>query len=111
MTKRARRRSAALGRIAVVAIAVGSAALVRSNSLTANAYPVWSSDGKRIAFPSNRTGDYEIFVMNGDGSSPQRLTENDGLDVHPSWSPDGKRLVFASVRNANNYSDPGKLQL
>ena len=63
--------------------------------------PAWSPDGKRIAFESDRKGNYEnydIYVMDADGRNLQRLTENRGDDVSSSWSPDGKRIAFSSVR-------------
>ena len=64
-------------------------------------YPSWSPDGKRIAFTSDRKGDFEnfeIYVMDADGGNPQRLTENRVHDKEPSWSPDGKRIAFWSYR-------------
>lgn len=76
-----------------------------------SAYPAWSPDGARIAFQSNRSGDFEIWVVNVDGSNLTRLTNSDGLDLHPSWSPDGRRIVFASARNGNMFSSAGTLQL
>ena len=71
--------------------------------------PSWSPDGKRIAFASARDGhinahgfpSFEIYVMDADGSDPQRLTENPNQDEFPSWSPDGKRIAFASTRDGN----------
>ena len=68
-------------------------------------YPVWSPDGKRIAFGSDRKGDlvkFEIYVMDADGGNQQRLTENRGWDSSPSWSPNGERIAFTSER-AGNY--------
>jgi hypothetical protein len=56
--------------------------------------PAWSPDGRRIAFQSNRDGNWEIYVMNADGSNVRRLTDDDGRDGEPSWSPDGRRLAF-----------------
>jgi Tol biopolymer transport system component len=47
---------------------------------------------------SDRDGPTEIYLMNSDGSRPQRLTSNPGADVAPAWSPDGGRILFASVR-------------
>ena len=61
--------------------------------------PNWSPDGSKIAFSSNRSGDYEIYVMNSDGSNVQRLTNSAGADRTPSWSPDGTRILFASERH------------
>ena len=64
--------------------------------------PVWSPDGKRIAFASDRKGDlvnFEIYVMDADGGNQQRLTENRVYDWSPSWSPDGKRIAFVSDRD------------
>ena len=61
--------------------------------------PVWSPDGKEIAFMSWRTGNRDIFVMSADGGSVRRLTNRPGSDFFPDWSPDGEDLVFWSTRN------------
>ena len=65
-------------------------------------WPVWSPDGKRIAFTSNRDGNYEIYVMNADGSGPKNLTNHKGWDNFATWSPDGKRLAFVSNRDGGH---------
>jgi len=69
-----------------------------------NSYPRWSPDGKRIVFQSNRDGNYEIYVMNADGSGQTRVTHQFEADRQPDWSPDGKRIVFQSFRGASSYS-------
>jgi Tol biopolymer transport system component len=62
--------------------------------------PSWRPDGRKIAFMSDRVtadnpeGDFEIFVMNADGSGVRQLTANTLDDELPSWSPDGRKLVF-----------------
>lgn len=64
-----------------------------------DSYPMFSPDGKKIAFESNRTGNFEIYTMNADGSNIQQLTYNTAFDGTPAWSPDGKQIVFASERD------------
>jgi len=65
--------------------------------------PVFSPDGKRIAFQSTRGGAMEVYLMNADGSHPVRLThmtEQRLGAMRPTWSPDGKRIAFQTlVRN------------
>lgn len=61
--------------------------------------PLFSPDGKHIAFASNRHGDYDVFVVPVQGGRPNRLT-HDSADDHPTgWSPDGQRILFASGRS------------
>jgi hypothetical protein len=55
-----------------------------------------------IAFQSNRDGNYEIYVMNGDGSGLTNLTNSPADDSGPVWSPDGQQILFTSNREGNN---------
>ena len=64
-----------------------------------NWLPVFSPDGTRLAFTSNRDGNPEIYVMNRDGSDLRRLTNNPEIDSTPTWSPAGTQIAFASGRS------------
>ena len=78
-----------------------------TNNSDGDGDPVWSPDGKRIAFKSDRDGHvnvhgwptHDIYVMDADGSNQQNLTNNPADDWDPSWSPDGKRIAFTSRRD------------
>jgi Tol biopolymer transport system component len=59
----------------------------------------WSPDGTRIVYSSEAGGDYEVFVMNADGSGRRRVTHWRGGDNASAWLPDG-RIVFAHFRGA-----------
>jgi Tol biopolymer transport system component len=64
--------------------------------------PSISPDGSRIAFGSDSSGSAEIWICNGDGSKPIKLTDmKTGSTGSPSWSPDGKNVSFDSTKSGN----------
>jgi tricorn protease len=63
--------------------------------------PVFSPDGRNIAFSSNRHGSYDVFVMPVRGGKPRRLTFDSATDMVTGWSPDGKQILFASTRSTS----------
>ena len=64
-----------------------------------NLEPVWSPDGRTIAYYSDGTGDNEIHVVRVAGGEPVRLTDDPADDINPYWSPDGGRIAFMSDRS------------
>jgi Tol biopolymer transport system component/DNA-binding winged helix-turn-helix (wHTH) protein len=62
--------------------------------------PQYSPDGKQIAYQSDRSGDFEIWLADRDGTSPRQLTHlHAEVSGFPRWSPDGKYIVFHSRLN------------
>ena len=69
-----------------------------------NRYPVWSADGRRVAFQSDRQGDLGIFSQSADGGGEvERLTmpSQGAAHVPESWSPDGKHLLFTEQKGSD----------
>jgi serine/threonine protein kinase/Tol biopolymer transport system component len=61
----------------------------------ANRTPIWTADGQKVTFASNRNGALNLFSVSADGSgAAERLTTSDSLQVPGSWSPDGSMLAF-----------------
>lgn len=61
--------------------------------------PAWSPDGSRIVFMSNVAGNWDLYTVNADGGSPERLTDNFGNDGLPVYSPDGSKIAFLTDRD------------
>ncbi len=100
---------------------VGPPALRDDRAVAADAAndwaPVWSPDGARIAFTSDRSGNEEIWVVGADGAGPTALTDDGSADWVPAFAPDGSRIAFVSDRSgepevwsmAADGSDPRNL--
>ena len=69
--------------------------------------PAWSPDGKHIAYWSDRSGEYEIYLQASDGSSkPKKLTNRKkGFGYALYWSPDSKKLAFIGETNTISVVD------
>jgi Tol biopolymer transport system component len=79
----------------------GAAAFTKVSSTGPNNWnPVWSPDGAKLLFYSDRRGKGrdQIFVVNADGSAETQLTHDEFNNVFPSWSPDGRKILFGSNR-------------
>jgi len=82
--------------------AVGGTARLLVSFGGAQSRPLYSPDGKKLAFTSSRTGNGDVYVVTLDGGDLKRLTYDDGLDQVEGWSPDGKFVYFVS--NAKNIA-------
>ncbi len=79
----------------------GQGAVNRTKNPADDIAPVWSLDGTKIAFSSNRDGGkWRIYVMNADGSGVRAVSPGP-LDVTPTWSPDGNWIAFSSVQSGS----------
>ena len=68
-----------------------------TNAEASNLRPTWSTDGKRIAYQSNKDGSYHIYVMNADGGDTKQISSGADIDDrHPAWSPDGNAVAVDS---------------
>ena len=65
-------------------------------------HPKWSPDGRRISFVSSRGGNFDLYVMNADGTNVMRLTDHPANDFDPIWMPDGQSLIFSSERDSRS---------
>jgi TolB protein len=76
----------------------GSAAKKLTDGEFLDAWPAWRPDGQQIAFVSNRSGNYDVWLMTASGTGLVNLTNNKAQDTSPAWSADGKTLAFISTR-------------
>ena len=83
----------------------GVAALLVSHTAT-ESRPLFSPDGRQLAFISNRTGNGDIYVLTLTTGELKRLTFDDGLDQLDGWSRDGRWIYFSSTsRDIGNLND------
>ncbi len=67
---------------------------LRAVTTSSGEYPAWSPDGHHIAFASARSGHYEIYVIDGDGTHERRLTNDGAYDMYPAWASDGTHIAY-----------------
>jgi serine/threonine-protein kinase len=65
-------------------------------------WPTWSPDGTLIAFSSNRSGNYEVYVGRIGGGQEVNITNDEAQDYQPSFSPDGNLIAFVSTRSSTS---------
>jgi Tol biopolymer transport system component/C-terminal processing protease CtpA/Prc len=83
----------------------GTAQLLVAHAAT-ESRPLFSPDGRRLAFVSNRTGNGDVYVLNLETNDLARLTFDDGSDNLDAWSRDGQWIYFSSSsRDISGMSD------
>jgi len=86
----------------IYTMTVGDPTSVRRLTEVGNARdPRWSPDRTHIAYDSSQTGNYEVYLMNADGSGQHAITDNPAIDRKPAWSPDGTTISFSSNRDGH----------
>jgi Tol biopolymer transport system component len=63
--------------------------------------PVWSPDGRYLAYTTGNRANQDIFVMDANGSHIRNLTPDSPHDLSPTWSPENRRVAFESLRDGN----------
>jgi serine/threonine protein kinase len=64
--------------------------------------PTFSPDGETIAYVSDRSGNFEIYIQQVSGGAYRNISEDKADDVQPAYSPDGKQIAFVSSRSSSS---------
>jgi Tol biopolymer transport system component/C-terminal processing protease CtpA/Prc len=95
------------GDLWLVSSAGGEAKMLTSHVATER-QPVWSNDGKMIAFASDRNGNFDVYVIPSSGGEAKRLSYHSANELPSAFTPDGKRVLFYATRldDKNNAQFP-----
>ena len=93
---------AARNHIFTIELASGRVTQLTSGRNHHDQHPKWSPDGRRLSFVSSRAGNFDLYVMNADGTNVTRLTDHPANDFDPIWMPDGQSLIFSSERDSRS---------
>jgi Tol biopolymer transport system component/C-terminal processing protease CtpA/Prc len=96
------------GDIFTVPVAGGDARQI-TTSAAYDSYPVWSPDGSKIAFASDREGSLDIYVMPATGGTAKRLTTNSGKEI-PRAFLDDNTVLFSTTREGDQKALVGPFQ-
>ena len=79
----------------------GGRAVPLTNNAAYEREPIWSPDGKTLAFTSNRNGNNDVFILPVAGGVPVQLTFHTGEDLATDFTPDGTEVIFRSTRSSS----------
>ncbi len=72
----------------------------KATQITTNAAydgdPIWSPDGKQIAFSTDRNGNFDVYLVSAEGGVAKRITTNSATEIPLAFSPDGKEIYFSA---------------
>lgn len=77
--------------------ATGGTATRLTTAPSIESKPIWSPDGKTIAFASDRNGGQDIYLMTADGGNLRRLTYHSATETPEAFTPDGKYVVYSAA--------------
>jgi Tol biopolymer transport system component len=79
----------------------GTRKIQLTNGKAKNICGIWSPDGNKMIFSSERHGNSEIYIMDAYGNNQKRLTNNNTRDYHHRWSPNSQHIVYVSNEDGN----------
>jgi TolB protein len=89
------------GDIVVLDVRTGNLRRLREPG-TDESFPDWSPDGRKLAYERlDESGEYQVFVMNADGTDRHDLSPSQATDGHPVWSQSGNVIAFVSDRDGD----------
>jgi tricorn protease len=99
----------ARGEVLTVPAGEGSVRNLTNTSGVAERFPAWSPDGKYVAYLSDRSGEYELYMRLSNGEGQEERITNDGkvYRYHPVWSPDSRKLAFSDKTGRLFFVDTG----
>ena len=83
------------GDVYVVSTQGGKAQQLTTNTSYETA-PIWSPDGKQIAFATDRNGNFDVYLVSAEGGVAKRITTNSASELPLAFSPDGKEIYFSA---------------
>jgi tricorn protease len=103
----------ARGEVLTVPEKHGSVRNLTNSSGTAERDPAWSPDGKYVAYFSDRTGEYELYLCPADGKGTEKPIANQGKTFfyRPVWSPDSKKIAFSDKTGSLFIANVGSSDL
>lgn len=76
--------------------AQGGKALQITTNAAYDSDPIWSPDGKQIAFSTDRNGNFDVYLVSSEGGVAKRITTNSVTEIPLAFSPDGKEIYFSA---------------